>query len=614
MLTNQPNEADFVWEFNLALCESVDIKLKDWIARWPEANTRESVACSLLRCACEHRNYDLEWLAEQLSDPQLPLAVETQQQLLRDVFQDQTPSVSKPIWGNYQHLGFSASELDLRCPEDRCYLGQTVGDSYILQSRIASGGLGTVYQGIDKHSQAEVAIKIPLRMPPDAEDLLAHRIRDEATILAAISLLGIPHFVELLETVDGPALITQLISGVTLHTLVAPNKLLEDQALLLASKVARIADSLHREGFVHGDIKATNVMVDDEGNVTLIDFNVSRQDNPALMQEGFPGGTLPMMSPEAIVGVASDVDLRQDVYALGTLLHYCISGEELFSSKNREEAIVKSILMSGVHEPEFPEGISEHVRKICLAAISRHPTSRFETAGDLALTCEKVLAKTGSPIGIPPSRPWLSAWRLGCMFAMMLVRQRRVTTAFAEIESLNPEQGHRGHLAETLGYAMGVATALGEVMILAKQLDLAFEPWPGAEAYASAFYRHNKLDANDVQELSQVVAAGEQWCGETLGSLQTLLIEQQPVAAIFFMSAVQSQMVPYSKDAALRWLQCRKQLPVPEAVIGDFQNQCEVYSGHEGLLSAVQQLDYQMVKWLRWESPEGCEAKETGGV
>jgi|GEM_PF-2796852 len=613
--TNQPDEADFVCEFDSAYDASVDVQLSDWIARWPDDSTREAVTCSLLRCACEHRSYDLSWFARQLAGLPVALPVETRQLLLREIFLDQAPSAAKPSWDQYQPLGFSATELSLQCPEDRCYLGQTIDDNrYVLQTRLASGGLGTVYQGVDLNTQAEVAIKTPLRLPARGDDFLAQRIRDEAQILREISLPGIPRFIDLLEITEGPALVTELIHGVTLQSLVPSDGLPEDEALRLTSKVARIADRLHQAEVVHGDIKANNVLVNDDDQVTLVDFNVSRQADPAQLKEGFPGGTLPAMSPEAIVGVAADVDLRQDVYALGTLLYYCISRKELFVSANREEAIVKSILLSGVHEPDFPEGTSESVRQICLAAISRHPTSRFETAGDFAATCQQILAGSAESLEIPPRRPWLTAWRLGGMLGMLIVRQRRVSMAFADLDSLISEDSDRSILGEAFGYAMGVTTALEEVAILAAQLQLVVQPMPGTEDYATAFYRLPKLQRKDLQRLAGVVEDGDSWCRETLGSLQSALIEKRPAAAALLMAAVQAQMAPYSEEAATRWLQCAKLLPAPESVFGEFHSRCQDYAGHAGLLAELPQLDYRMVKWLRWESREACRQEETGGT
>ena len=172
-------------------------------------------------------------------------------------------------------------------------------------------------------------------------------------------------------------------------------------ALTLARAVEIIADATgalaeaHNHGIVHRDIKPSNVMINDRGNVKVLDFGLAKQ-----VTEGHSGavdpeartmletstrsgvvlGTLLYLSPEQATG--DPVDARSDIFALGVLLYECITGRAPFSGKNAIEIVAEVIHFN----PPSPSSLNAHIPKeldrITLKALSKEPGARYQSAAD----------------------------------------------------------------------------------------------------------------------------------------------------------------------------------------------------------------------------------------
>ncbi|QDV74541.1 serine/threonine-protein kinase [Botrimarina mediterranea] len=586
--TQEPDSLEYLLAFERAVQADPLPDVGGWVERWPDPKSRCDVASSLLLCAVEHLGFDIAWLKTQQGDPRFPSTVWASGELLRMVYRDQVDSRGRPRWGDYESFGVPADQLGLRADKDRYSLGQVVAGRYQLTRRLGGGGVGVVYEACDTAESRNVAVKVPLEVEDD--ERFSEAIRKEAAVLASLSHPGVPRFVDLLEAERGPVLVTELVTGDSLED---RGRLSFEEALPLVIQVAEVLDDLHQAGYVHGDVKPDNILVDGSEKATLIDFNVSRIDNPTTATEGFPGGTLPFMSPEAVVGVAADVDLRQDVYALGSLLYQLVVGEPLMRPKGREEAVVMSVLLGGSHEPKFADDIPESVRRLCQAAISRHPLSRFETASDFAATCSQVLSNPTAEHDIPPARTELHSWRLGVALGTLAVRQRRITTTLGESDDL-------AVLQDLLPNIIGVTTAMDEVVPLAERLCVPVTEWEGADECRTLFYRQRRLQTDDLLRLKALAPEAEQWTRDTLKTVETGLTDSLPQGAALYFAALQSRFVPYASSAAERWPGVAIPVGFPEKVTGAFLLACASPGEATDWGRSLQQLDYAVVRWLRW--------------
>lgn len=566
----------------------------EWVRAWPDHESRVATACMLLESAAERMGYDFGWLLEQTHDSRIPETVWRSGCLLRAIFADQVAKRLHPRWSEYSAFGATADELLLRDGQDRCYLGQVISGRYHLECRLGGGGLGVVYEAIDAESGEPVAIKVPLSgefpQPYDAA------LRKEAAFIEAFDILGTPKYLELLETAYGPMLVTELVRGRTLDKI---GRVGSERALRLVAQVAETLDELHRRGHIHGDVKPDNILVDEAGATSLIDFNLSRADDPLDAADGFPGGTLPFMSPESILGVGADVDLRQDIYALGSLLYQLVTGEPLTSPEGREEAVVMSVLIGGAYEPSFPDDVPESVRRTCRAAVARQPLNRFETAGDFAETCRAAARGCDDDLPIPPPRPELHAWRLGVALGTLAVRQRRITTELGD----DPDAGAAA-LKQLAPYVAGFTASMDEALPLAERLGLAITAWDGAEAYQALFYRANKPRPTDVDDLLGLAVEAEHWVRDALETTQEQLTTRAPGCAALYYAAVQSRFAPYSSKAATQWPEVAAPGGMPDSVVERFATACASNNGPVDLGEELKRLDYAVVRWLRWGTRE----------
>lgn len=256
-----------------------------------------------------------------------------------------------------------------------------------------------------------------------------------------------------------------------------------------------------------------------------------------------------------------------------------------------------SVLVGGAHEPEFPEDVPHNLQRICQAAISRQPLSRFETAGDFRESCQAILEGEGDALNIPPQRPKLHAWRLGTALGCLAVRQRRITTELSE--SAEPSIATIQKLAP---YLAGVTAAIDDAVPLAERLGVSITAWEGADAYQTLVYRLRKLKVEDVEQLKLLAIDAEQWARDSLETAQEHLTASSPECAALYLAAVQSRFAPYSWEAAKRWPRAAAPAKLPGETIANFAAGCQEKDPSTDWGAQLKQLDYAVVRWLRWEA------------
>jgi eukaryotic-like serine/threonine-protein kinase len=214
------------------------------------------------------------------------------------------------------HLGGAADEPDL------------TGTRYELAERIGQGGMGSVYRVRDTTLGRDVALKVL-----DTEGG-AGRVRREAHVLAQLEHPGIVPVHDAGVLPDGRVFyVMKLVRGERLDA--ATQGATVEERLRLFRQVADAVGFAHSRGVVHRDIKPSNVMLGAFGEVLVLDWGIARVEGSGETTAGTPAprpgtaagtvlGTPGYMAPEQARG--SDVDARADVYGLGALLHYLLSG------------------------------------------------------------------------------------------------------------------------------------------------------------------------------------------------------------------------------------------------------------------------------------------------
>lgn len=223
-------------------------------------------------------------------------------------------------------------------------------DQYTIYSKIGGGGMGVVYLARDRRLGRFVAIK-RLNHQAQTNPSLRQRFLQEARAVAALSHVHIIHIYALGEDDDGPYIVMEYIAGpdsAKIHAdqqesgLVKPNnpltldqyinergQLAMDDAVALMIKISRAVAYAHSCGVIHRDLKPSNILLDKTSEPKIVDFGLARLRQPSEDQLTVPGEKLLSLgygAPEQ-ESDASMTDERSDVYGLGAVLYFVLTGQ-----------------------------------------------------------------------------------------------------------------------------------------------------------------------------------------------------------------------------------------------------------------------------------------------
>ncbi|YCK80369.1 Stk1 family PASTA domain-containing Ser/Thr kinase [Arthrobacter sp. D3-18] len=207
-------------------------------------------------------------------------------------------------------------------------IGTTVDGRYTVRSRLARGGMSTVYLATDQRLERDVALKV--LHPHLANDpTFLERLSREAKAAASLSH---PHIVGVLDQgEDGHIayLVMEYVKGHTLRdTLNEQGALPPRLALALIDPVIEGLAAAHRSGLIHRDVKPENVLIADDGRIKVGDFGLARAIS-ANTSTGALIGTVAYLAPELVLGQPADA--RSDIYSAGIMLYEMLTGKQPYA-------------------------------------------------------------------------------------------------------------------------------------------------------------------------------------------------------------------------------------------------------------------------------------------
>ena len=209
-------------------------------------------------------------------------------------------------------------------------VGTLVDNRYQVQSRLARGGMSTVYLATDQRLERDVALKVLHPHLADDPQFL-DRLGREAKAAARLSH---PHVVGVLDQgEDGRLayLVMEYIKGHTLRDVLNDKGALSPRlALALIDPVVEGLGAAHAAGMIHRDIKPENVLIADDGRIKLGDFGLARAISTST-STGALIGTVAYLSPELVLG--KQADARSDIYSVGIMLYEMITGRQPFDGE-----------------------------------------------------------------------------------------------------------------------------------------------------------------------------------------------------------------------------------------------------------------------------------------
>ncbi|MDH4218127.1 MAG: protein kinase, partial [Candidatus Aminicenantes bacterium] len=277
----------------------------------------------------------------------------------------------------------------LRLPLEELPRGSFFAGRYQIIEELGTGGMGTVYRALDTKIDEEIALKlIKPEIAADAKTI--ERFRNEMKLTRQIPHRNVCRMYDLGEE-EGTCYITmEYVPGEDLKNFIRRSgQLTVSKATSIAKQTCEGLEEAHRLGVVHRDLKSSNIMIDKDGNVRIMDFGIARslkkKDDTGV---GVMVGTPEYMSPEQVE--SADVDHRADIYSLGIIIFEMLTGRVPFQGQTP----VSIALMHRKAQPPNPRGINpeihEELNSFILKCLEKNKEKRFQSAKETFDILERI--------------------------------------------------------------------------------------------------------------------------------------------------------------------------------------------------------------------------------
>lgn len=274
-------------------------------------------------------------------------------------------------------------------------LGEVVG-SYVIEAKLAEGGMGAVFRATHQLLGRPAAIKVLLPELSSNREIV-NRFFNEARAATAIRHAGIVEIYDFGYMPSGIAYIAmELLDGESLsRRLAAVGRLDEATSLLYTRGIASALAAAHAAGIIHRDLKPDNIFLvpdpDLPGGVRpkLLDFGIAkvaeavREGGEATKtRTGSVMGTPTYMSPEQCRG-AGEVDHRSDLYALGCILYEMATGRPPFNAEGVGEIIGLHLFGAPTPPSQIVPGVSAALESLVMSLLAKNPDERIQSAAEI---------------------------------------------------------------------------------------------------------------------------------------------------------------------------------------------------------------------------------------
>lgn len=252
---------------------------------------------------------------------------------------------------------------------------------YVIEKEIGKGGMGCVYKGVAPDGRPAAIKKLENKYVSIPE--FRYFFDTEAK---ALKDMNHPSVVKILgdtfsDDQGNLYLPMEYIEGETIQQHVqAHGAYSEQEARDLMCQILDAFTYIHGVHKIHRDIKPSNIMIRPDGRICVIDFGIAKDSKVSTGKTiGMTVGTDGYMSPEQITALS--IDHRTDIYSLGCLLHYMLTGQHAIAKRSNDYATKLAIL-----NDEFPSAkqlrpeLSDDIQRIIFKAVDKNMTQRFQTA------------------------------------------------------------------------------------------------------------------------------------------------------------------------------------------------------------------------------------------
>ncbi len=291
-------------------------------------------------------------------------------------------------------------------------------DDFVIQKKIGMGGMGMVFEAIEDRTGRKVALKIS-RFEGEKSESRDRSLQREMKALSKLlhPNIGVLYRAGYFEKQRFTFLAMELVQGRNLRQFVRENGLGLREVLRLFLQLVDAVAFMQSKGILHLDLKPSNILVDEEGRLKLLDFGLSKLQHMGLDRDaqGQAGentanetmvGTFPYLAPEQVEGRALEISTRTDVYQLGFILYELLLGRRPVEHiKEGREEMARKILAGQICEPcKVKRGFPKDLELIILKCLAKDPADRYSGAAGLFQDLQSFL--DGFPVHARPPTLW----------------------------------------------------------------------------------------------------------------------------------------------------------------------------------------------------------------
>ena len=257
---------------------------------------------------------------------------------------------------------------------------------YRVLSVLGEGGQGVVCRAMHPNLPRDVIIKLSKHPFNKADEQRDHLVR-EARLLSEIEHPNLAKVLDLDFFDNKPFLVLEYARGIHLGQYAKEQTLTSQQIAALLAKVARALAVAHNVGVVHQDVKPQNIVINPDGEPILIDFGMACLRDAWVdetARQGTVSGTPAYMAPEQARGETNDVGPRSDVFAMGAILYFLLTGKAPFAGKTVSQVVASAAACdfdtTVLENVDAPAGL----KRICLKAMQKNLEKRYTSATEFA--------------------------------------------------------------------------------------------------------------------------------------------------------------------------------------------------------------------------------------
>ena len=257
-------------------------------------------------------------------------------------------------------------------------------DGFLIGEKLHVGGMASLWSVTRSDIDSPIVMKVPTIMDgEDAEVIVGFEM--EMMILPRLSGPHVPRVYGVGDYASQPYIVMEYIDGQSLFPMLEQSPLPAEQVITLATKIANALHELHLQNVIHFDLKPSNIMQRANGDITFIDFGLSRHlQLPDLLEEEFhiPMGTGPYISPEQVLQNRSDN--RSDLFSLGVILYHLATGQRPFGFPQSSSGLRHRLWRDPIPPRQHQRNIPVWFQEVILRCLEPDPDKRYPTAAQLA--------------------------------------------------------------------------------------------------------------------------------------------------------------------------------------------------------------------------------------